>query len=111
MRLVLEQEDTDGNFQIAVTDSGPKVLALGTVTSNGYRSFDVSFTCSVAYVNSFHLTDISDMFVYLQRNSPLVCTILCPAGRLTILRRSLFPFAFLLCIRSNDMRKPIRIYA
>lgn len=42
MRIVLEQEDTDGNFQIAVTDSGPKVLALGTTASNGYRTFDVS---------------------------------------------------------------------
>jgi hypothetical protein len=41
MRVVLEQEDTDGNFQISVTDSGPKVLALGTATSNGFRSFDV----------------------------------------------------------------------
>jgi len=41
MRMVLEQEDTDNNFQIAVTDTGPKVLALGTLTSNGYRSFDV----------------------------------------------------------------------
>jgi alpha,alpha-trehalase len=44
MRIVLEQEDTDGNFQISVTDSGPKVLALGTTTSNGYRSFDVSLS-------------------------------------------------------------------
>lgn len=42
MRLILEQEDTDGNFQISVTDTGPKVMALGTLTSNGYRSFDVS---------------------------------------------------------------------
>lgn len=42
MRIVLEQEDTDGNFQISVTDSGPKVLALGTPNSNGYRSLDVS---------------------------------------------------------------------
>lgn len=42
MRLILEQEDTDGNFQISVTDTGPKVMALGTLSSNGYRSFDVS---------------------------------------------------------------------
>lgn len=39
MRLILEQEDTDGNFQISVTDTGPKVMALGTLSSNGYRSF------------------------------------------------------------------------
>ncbi|PWN25540.1 putative neutral trehalase [Jaminaea rosea] len=41
MKLVLEQEDTDGNFQISVTDSGPKVLSLGTATSNGYRGVEV----------------------------------------------------------------------
>ncbi|CDZ97620.1 trehalase-domain-containing protein [Phaffia rhodozyma] len=41
MRLVLEQEDTDGDFQICITDSGPKVMTLGTATSNGYKSFDV----------------------------------------------------------------------
>lgn len=44
MRLILEQEDTDGNFQISITDSGPKVLSLGTATSNGYRSFDIRGT-------------------------------------------------------------------
>lgn len=44
MRLVLEQEDTDGNFQISITDSGPKVLSLGTVTSNGYKGVDVRGT-------------------------------------------------------------------
>lgn len=62
MKLVLEQEDTDGNFQvssglrrmlkntadvlptpqIAATDKGPKVFSLGTASSNGYNSFDVS---------------------------------------------------------------------
>lgn len=41
MRLVLEQEDTDGNFQISITDSGPKVLSLGTATSNGYKGVDI----------------------------------------------------------------------
>lgn len=44
MRLVLEQEDTDGNFQICITDSGPKVLTLGTATSNGYKGFDIRGT-------------------------------------------------------------------
>lgn len=44
MRLILEQEDTDGNFQISITDSGPKVLSLGTATSNGYKSFDIRGT-------------------------------------------------------------------
>ncbi|KAL7410527.1 glycoside hydrolase family 37 protein [Mrakia frigida] len=44
LRLVLEQEDTDGDFQISITDSGPKVMTLGTATSNGYKSFDVRGT-------------------------------------------------------------------
>lgn len=48
IRLVLEQEDTDGDFQISITDAGPKLLSLGTATSNGYKSFDirVSASCS-----------------------------------------------------------------
>ncbi|KZT51389.1 glycoside hydrolase family 37 protein [Calocera cornea HHB12733] len=44
IRLILEQEDTDGDFQISITDSGPKVLTLGTATSNGYKSFDIRGT-------------------------------------------------------------------
>jgi alpha,alpha-trehalase len=40
-RLVLEQEDTDGDFQISITDAGPKILSLGTATSNGFKSFDI----------------------------------------------------------------------
>lgn len=41
MRLVLEQEDTDNNFQISVFDSGPKLLALGTASSNAHKTFDI----------------------------------------------------------------------
>ncbi|KAM0754949.1 trehalase-domain-containing protein [Meredithblackwellia eburnea MCA 4105] len=44
MKLVLAQEDTDANFQIAATDKGPKVLSLGTASSNGYNSFDIRGT-------------------------------------------------------------------
>ncbi|GAA93898.1 hypothetical protein E5Q_00544 [Mixia osmundae IAM 14324] len=44
MRLILEQEDTDGDFQISITDAGPKIIALGTATSNGFKSFDVRGT-------------------------------------------------------------------
>lgn len=44
IRLVLEQEDTDGDFQISITDAGPKLLSLGTATSNGYKSFDIRGT-------------------------------------------------------------------
>lgn len=41
IRLVLEQEDTDGDFQISITDAGPKILSLGTATSNGFKTFDI----------------------------------------------------------------------
>ncbi|VDB85689.1 unnamed protein product [Peniophora sp. CBMAI 1063] len=44
IRLILEQEDTDGDFQISVTDAGPKILSLGTATSNGYKTFDIRGT-------------------------------------------------------------------
>ncbi|KAF8868084.1 hypothetical protein CPB84DRAFT_1451048, partial [Gymnopilus junonius] len=39
IRVILEQEDTDGDFQISVTDAGPKMMALGTATSNGFKTF------------------------------------------------------------------------
>ncbi|KAL7424074.1 alpha,alpha-trehalase nth1 [Cryptotrichosporon argae] len=41
MRIVLEQEDTDNNFQISVYDSGPKLVSLGTASSNAYRTWDI----------------------------------------------------------------------
>ncbi|KAM0788228.1 hypothetical protein ACM66B_001382 [Microbotryomycetes sp. NB124-2] len=44
IKLVLEQEDTDGNFQIAATDKGPKVFSLGTAHSNAYKTFDIRGT-------------------------------------------------------------------
>lgn len=53
MRLVLEQEDTDGNFQISITDSGPKVLSLGTAASNGYRGVDIR---GVSTLSSFSIS-------------------------------------------------------
>ena len=40
MRIV-EQEDTDGDFQISITDAGPKLVPLGTATSNGFKTFDI----------------------------------------------------------------------
>ncbi|KAL4064454.1 glycoside hydrolase family 37 protein [Scleroderma yunnanense] len=44
IRVVLEQEDTDGDFQISITDAGPKLMALGTATSNGFKTFDIRGT-------------------------------------------------------------------
>lgn len=41
IRAILEQEDTDGDFQISVSDAGPKFMALGTATSNGFKTFDI----------------------------------------------------------------------
>ncbi|KFZ18635.1 hypothetical protein V502_04016 [Pseudogymnoascus sp. VKM F-4520 (FW-2644)] len=39
-----KQEDTDNNFQITIEDNGPKVISLGTVTSNGFRRHDIRGT-------------------------------------------------------------------
>lgn len=41
LRVILEQEDTDRDFQICITDAGPKLLSLGTATSNGFKSYDI----------------------------------------------------------------------
>jgi alpha,alpha-trehalase len=53
MRVVLEQEDTDGDFQISVTDAGPKLMALGTATSNGFKTFDIRVRGFSNAVNRF----------------------------------------------------------
>lgn len=52
IRVVLEQEDTDGDFQISVTDAGPKLMALGTATSNGFKSFDIRVGSASTYTRS-----------------------------------------------------------
>lgn len=56
IRVVLEQEDTDGDFQISITDAGPKMMALGTATSNGFKTFDIRVSCKLTI--SYHSNDI-----------------------------------------------------
>lgn len=41
---LLENEDTDHNYQITIEDSGPKVLRLGTANSNGFRLSSIKGT-------------------------------------------------------------------
>lgn len=53
IRVVLEQEDTDGDFQISVTDAGPKMMALGTATSNGFKTFDIRVRFYISYSGIF----------------------------------------------------------
>ncbi|KAJ1971670.1 alpha,alpha-trehalase nth1, partial [Dimargaris xerosporica] len=43
-RIILAQEDTDGDFQITVNDVGPKVLKVGTANSGGYHKYDIRGT-------------------------------------------------------------------
>lgn len=38
---ILEQEDTDNNFQITINDLGPKTLSLGTADSGGFKRFHI----------------------------------------------------------------------
>ena len=63
IRVVLEQEDTDGDFQRSVTDAGPKMMALGTATSNGFKTFDirVSFLL-IRFCRGFLLTLKGDLY-------------------------------------------------
>ena len=44
LQELLDSEDTDKNFQITIEDTGPKVLKLGTMNSNGYNQIDVRGT-------------------------------------------------------------------
>ncbi|KAI7906734.1 neutral trehalase [Cokeromyces recurvatus] len=43
-RILVEQEDTDGDFQITVNDLGPKSFAVGTADSGGYRKIEIRGT-------------------------------------------------------------------
>ncbi|KAJ2411768.1 alpha,alpha-trehalase nth1 [Coemansia sp. IMI 209128] len=43
-RAILEQEDTNGDYQITIEDSGPKVLKVPTASSNGNRTIEVRGT-------------------------------------------------------------------
>ena len=64
IRVVLEQEDTDGDFQISVTDAGPKLMALGTATSNGFKSFDIRVRLSLHFISTSQ---------YMPHNRELTC--------------------------------------
>lgn len=64
IRVVLEQEDTDGDFQISVTDAGPKLMALGTATSNGFKSFDIRVRLSPHFILTSQ---------YMPHNRELTC--------------------------------------
>ncbi|KAI9321904.1 trehalase-domain-containing protein [Dichotomocladium elegans] len=43
-RILVEQEDTDGDYQITVNDLGPKSFSVGTADSGGYRKIDIRGT-------------------------------------------------------------------
>ncbi|KAG0171898.1 alpha,alpha-trehalase nth1 [Apophysomyces sp. BC1034] len=43
-RILVEQEDTDGDFQITVNDLGPKSFAVPTADSGGFRKVDIRGT-------------------------------------------------------------------
>ncbi|KAG1472487.1 hypothetical protein G6F56_001509 [Rhizopus delemar] len=43
-RILVQQEDTDGDFQITVNDLGPKTFAVGSADSGGYRKIEIRGT-------------------------------------------------------------------
>lgn len=44
LQELLESEDTDGNYQITIEDTGPKVIKVGTANSNGYKHVHIRGT-------------------------------------------------------------------
>lgn len=44
LKELLASEDTDGNYQITIEDTGPKVIRVGTVNSNGYKHVHIRGT-------------------------------------------------------------------
>lgn len=44
LKSLLDSEDTDGNYQITVEDTGPKVMMVGTANSNGYKYVQIRGT-------------------------------------------------------------------
>ncbi|KAI9771407.1 MAG: alpha,alpha-trehalase nth1 [Geoglossum umbratile] len=48
MKVLLDGEDTDRNMQITIEDCGPKVISLGTATSDGFNRFEVRGTYMIA---------------------------------------------------------------
>lgn len=47
-KQVLDQEDTNGDYQITIEDMGPKVLKVPTASSGGFRSFEIRGTYMLA---------------------------------------------------------------
>ncbi|KAI9205781.1 trehalase-domain-containing protein [Polychytrium aggregatum] len=43
-RLLLEQEDTDRDYQITIHDSGPKTFPVGTANSGGFKKYEIRGT-------------------------------------------------------------------
>lgn len=44
LKELLASEDTDGNYQITIEDTGPKVIKVGTFNSNGYKHVNIRGT-------------------------------------------------------------------
>ncbi|OXV09580.1 hypothetical protein Egran_02658 [Elaphomyces granulatus] len=58
LQLLLQQEDTDNNVQITVLDNGPKVMSLGTATSDSVKRREVRGTYQLAnLLEKLYLTD------------------------------------------------------
>ena len=55
-RLILAQEDTDGDCQITVTDKGPKTFQVGTAESGGYKKYDIRGTYMLSNLLQVRIT-------------------------------------------------------
>jgi alpha,alpha-trehalase len=69
VRVLLEQEDTNRDSKISITDHGPKVLAIGTVPSNGIKTFEIRVRRKSAFRASSH-SYVSSGNIHAHRLAP-----------------------------------------
>lgn len=67
LERLLDNEDTDGNFQITVQDDGPKVLTLGTVNSDGFNKTEIRGT--------YMLSNLLQELTLAKRKGKRICVI------------------------------------
>ena len=61
LKSLLSREDTDQNVQITIDDDGPKVLSLGTESSQGLKHVDIRGNYSMAPTDASSGQDIDSV--------------------------------------------------
>ena len=66
LKSLLSREDTDQNVQITIDDDGPKVLSLGTESSQGLKHVDIRGNYSMAPTDASSGQDIFSGFSLIE---------------------------------------------